>query len=352
MKAIRYYGKQDVRYEDVPDPVLQPGTVKIKPAWCGICGSDLHLYFEGPIPPAPTDSQPHPLSGETLPVVFGHEFSGVVTEVADDVSGLSVGDHVVVEPFMVCGQCPACKAGMYNCCEKMGFIGISGRGGGLSEAIVVEQRWVHHIGDIPLDQAALIEPLSVAGHGVRLSGAKAGDVAVVGGAGPIGLLAAAVLKAIGVTTIVSEVSQARKDKALSSGVADYVVDPAKEDLHARVMELTGGAGADVALECAGVPVVFDALLDALRPGGRLQVIALFSHNPTLDMGSLLYLERNIGGTMGYCNDHERMIKLVQDGKIDLSQFITKRIKAQDIVRDGYEFLAANKDTQVKIIAEM
>src|SRR5207247_740080 len=107
-------------------------------------------------------------------------------------------------------------------------------GGGLSEKIVVDARWVHPVGDIPLDEAALIEPLSVAYHAVSRAGLTAGATAVVGGAGPIGLLTAAVLKGLGVTTIVTELSAARKNKALSSGVADYLVDPSEEDVKARV----------------------------------------------------------------------------------------------------------------------
>src|SRR5690606_40286050 len=122
----------------------------------------------------------------------------------------AVGDAVVVEPFMVCGECPPCRDGLYNACVKMGFIGISGRGGGLAEHVVVERRWVHPVGDVPLDQAALVEPLAVAYHGVRLSGAKAGDTVLVGGAGPIGLLTCAVLHAIGARAVVTEVSGARK----------------------------------------------------------------------------------------------------------------------------------------------
>lgn len=115
----------------------------------------------------------------------------------------------------------------------------------------------------PLDEAALIEPLSVAHHAVARSGAKAGDVALVGGSGPIGLLSAAVRKGMVVTTIISELTQARKEKAVSSGVAEHVLDPSQEDVTARVLELTGGTGADVAFECAGVKAVLETMLDAV-----------------------------------------------------------------------------------------
>ena len=236
MRAARFHGQKDIRIEDVPEPQLRPGAVKLKVAWCGICGTDLHEYLEGPIF-IPSPGHPHPLSHEDAPVTLGHEFSGTVEAIGEGVTHIAVGDNVVVEPYFVCDECTSCKAGNYHLCTKMGFIGLAGGGGGLSEKVVVDRRWVHKIGDIPLDQAALIEPLSVAHHAVIRGGAKAGDVALIGGAGPIGLLVAAILKSMGVRTIVTELSEARKEKARSSGVADHVLDPSSEDVKERVLEL-------------------------------------------------------------------------------------------------------------------
>ncbi|MDJ1369983.1 2,3-butanediol dehydrogenase [Gulosibacter molinativorax] len=355
MRAARYYGKEDVRVEEIEEPTVRPGTVKIAPAFNGICGSDLHLYHGGPIPPAPTETEAHPMSGEKLPVVFGHEFSGVVEEIGEGVEGIAVGDHVAVEPLMVDGTCNACKAGKYNLCEKMGFIGISGLGGGLSEHIVVEQRWVHNVGDIPLDQAALIEPLSVSVHAVRHAGIgpdSAGKVAVVGGAGPIGLLTSAVLKAYGLKTIVSEVSEVRRNKALESGVADVVVDPSAEDLAEVVRNETDGAMADVAFDAAGVGVVLDGLFSALGPGARLEVVAIHTKPYVLNVsGSLTMQDRSMGSSIGYADDHPESIRLVQEGLIDLAPFITSKIKVDDIVEQGYQKLLEDR-SEVKILVSM
>ncbi len=353
MRAARFYGKEDIRIEELEEPRVRPGTVKIAPAFNGICGSDLHLYHMGPIPPAPTADTPHPLSGETLPVVLGHEFSGVVEEIGEGVEGLAAGDSVVVEPLMVDGTCPACKADKYNLCEQMGFIGISGRGGGLSEHIVVERRWVHPVGDLPLDQAAMIEPLAVALHAVKHAGVEAGQTAVVGGAGPIGLLVAAVLKAKGLTTIVSEMSTARREKALSSGVADAVVDPANEDLRTVVAERTGGAGAEVAFDAAGVPAVVQQLLGVLGAGGRLEVVAIHTKPVPLDITAHLTMQdRVLGSSIGYANDHPEAIELVRNGNVDLGPFVTSRILVDDIVKRGFERLTSHKDEEVKILVSM
>lgn len=274
-------------------------------------------------------------------------------EVGEGVDGISVGDSVVVEPLMVDGTCAACKAGKYNLCEQMGFIGISGLGGGLSEHIVVEKRWVHPVGDMPLDHAAMIEPLAVALHAVKHAGVESGQTAVVGGAGPIGLLVAAVLKAKGLTTIVSEMSGARREKALSSGVADAVVDPANEDLAAIVAERTDGRGAEVAFDAAGVGVVVKQLLDVLGAGGRLEVVAIHTKPVELDIvGGLTMQDRVMGSSIGYANDHEEAIELVQSGKVDLAPFITSKIVVDDIIEKGFERLITNKDNEVKILVSM
>jgi (R,R)-butanediol dehydrogenase/meso-butanediol dehydrogenase/diacetyl reductase len=348
MKAARFHARKDIRIEDIPEPELRAGAVKIDVAWCGICGTDLHEYLEGPIF-CPAPGHPHPLSHEESPVTLGHEFSGTVSEVGEGVTGLAKGDNVVVEPYFVDGTCDMCQAGSYHLCRQMGFIGLSGGGGGLSEKIVVDQRWVHPIGDIPLDEAALIEPLSVAHHAVARSGVKAGDTALVGGSGPIGLLTAAVLKGMGVTTIISELTQARKEKATSSGVADHVLDPSKEDVPERVRELTGGTGADVAFECAGVNAVLDTMLDSVRPAAVVVNVSIWGAPATIDMQKIVLKEIDLRGTIAYVRDHPAVIKMVQEGKVDLKPFITGRIALEDLVEQGFDTLINHKDTAVKVL---
>ena len=160
MKAARYYDRGDIRIDEIPEPPVEPGEVGIDVAWCGICGSDLHEYAEGPIfvPPA---GHPQPISGESAPITLGHEMSGVVSAVGEGVTDLAVGDHVVVEPYIVADDVdtgPDSRS--YHLSKDMSFIGLGGRGGGLGEKISVKRRWVHKIADsVPLDQAALIAAL-------------------------------------------------------------------------------------------------------------------------------------------------------------------------------------------------
>ncbi|MBM7815669.1 (R,R)-butanediol dehydrogenase/meso-butanediol dehydrogenase/diacetyl reductase [Brevibacterium paucivorans] len=348
MKAARYYDQKDIRIEDIPEPELKPGTVAIDVAWCGICGTDLHEYLEGPIF-VPPKGKPHPISGEEAPVTLGHEFSGTITALGEGVTGLEVGQSVVVEPYIVGEDVDTSEGSSYQLSENMNFIGLGGRGGGLSEKIVVEQRWVHPVGDIPLDEAALIEPLSVGHHAFVRSGAGEGDVAIVGGAGPIGLLTAGVLKASGLTVYISELSEARKEMARTTGVADEVFDPREVDVAAKVKELTGGKGADVGFECSSVPVVLDMLIDAVKPGGVIVNVSIWGRKPEVDMPNLVLKEIDLRGTIGYSNDHPATIKLVQEGKLDLSKFITGRLALDELVEKGFDELINNNEKHVKIL---
>jgi (R,R)-butanediol dehydrogenase/meso-butanediol dehydrogenase/diacetyl reductase len=350
MRAARFYDRQDIRIEDIPEPELLPGTVAIDVAWCGICGTDLHEYLEGPIfvPPA---GHPHPISGESAPVTMGHEFSGTITALGEGVTDLEVGQTVVVEPYIIADDVDTSIGQSYQLSKDMNFIGLGGRGGGLAEKIVVQRRWVHPIEGIPLDQAALIEPLSVAHHAYVRSQAQSGQVAIVGGAGPIGLLTAAVLKAEGLTVYISELSEARKSMALSTGVADEVFDPRDGDVAETVRERTGGRGADVGFECSSVPVVLDMLLDAVRPGGVIVNVSIWGHKPEVDMPKLVLKEIDLRGTIGYSGDHPATIELAESGKIDLSAFITARIGLDELITGGFDELIDNNEKHVKIIVD-
>jgi (R,R)-butanediol dehydrogenase/meso-butanediol dehydrogenase/diacetyl reductase len=348
MKAARYHGPKDIRIEEVPEPQVRSGGVLVKVDWCGICGTDLHEYLEGPIfaPPAGT---PHPLTGETVPITLGHEFAGVVAEVGDGVTHVKAGDRVVVEPYLTCGHCPPCLAGRYNVCQSLGFIGLSGGGGGFSELVVADGGRVFPLGDLSTEIGALVEPLAVAYHAVRLSAAGPGSTAAVFGSGPIGLVTTAALKAAGVDrVIVVEPAEARKAKAPGAG-ADVVLDPTSDDVLAAVADLTGGAGADVSFECAGIDAVLGQAIKATRAGGTVVNVAIWGHPAAVTMNDLVFNEVSVIGSLAYCNDHEATIALLRDGKVDAAQFITGRIGLDDIVAGGLEELIEHKAENVKIL---
>ena len=350
MKAARFHGQGDVRVEEVTEPHPGPGQVQIAVEWCGICGTDLHEYLDGPIF-APTPASPHPLTGGAVPITLGPEFSGVVAELGQGVTGLSEGDRVVVEPYDVCGECSACRDGRYNICRKLGFIGLDGEQGGFAERMVVDTRWVHRIDGLTPEQGALVEPLAVGYHATKLAGLAPGGSAAVFGSGPIGLVTAAALRATGAgKVIVVEPAEARKAKAPGAG-ADHVLDPTEVDVPEAIRELTEGRGADVTFECAGVDAVLAAAVASTRPGGTCVNVSIWGHPATFDVNSLVFSEIHLIGSLAYANRHEEVIELIRSGTVDVDQFITGRIGLEDIVDRGFRELIDRKESNVKILVQ-
>ena len=291
MNALRFHGQKDIRLDRVPIPKIEPGKVKIAPKFCGICGTDLHEYLGG-ANLIPTPEKPHPITGESYPLTLGHEFSGIVEEVGEGVTNVKVGDRVCVQPIIYDNECVSCLRGLPNCCDKNGFVGLSGWGGGLCEHTVVPEYAVKKLPDnVPLEIGALVEPLSVGWHSVDASPYRDGDSTLVLGGGPIGLAVIQALIGVGCKNIiVSEVSKTRRDFAVEFG-AHHVIDPTKEDLVSRVKELTGGLGADVAYDAAGVQPAVDSAFMALKAKGMLVNIAIWEKRVQLQMNEIVFRER-------------------------------------------------------------
>ena len=348
MKAALYYGQNDIRVEDIPEPQVRPGTVKVRVEWCGICGTDLHEYTDGPIF-CPPPGAPHPLTGEAMPVVLGHEFAGIVAEVGEGVGNFLPGERVVVEPYITCGNCARCRDGRYNVCDTLGFIGLSGGGGGFSEYVVADASRTFPIGDLPTEIGALVEPLAVAYHAVRLANVQPGMTATVFGSGPIGLVTTAALKAAGAEQIVVvEPADVRKKKATAAG-ASTVLDPADTDIVNAVKQLTGGKGTDVSFECAGFDSALGQAVRCTKGGGTVVNVAIWGHPAALAMNDLVFNEVAVIGSLAYCGDHAATIALLRDGLVQASQFITGRIPLDQIVDSGIRELIDNKDENVKIL---
>lgn len=295
MNAVRFHGQKDIRIETIPLPTVSAGKVLIRPKFCGICGSDLHEYLGG-ANLIPKSGHPHPITGETLPLTLGHEFSGIVEAVGEGVNGVKEGDRVCVQPIIYDGDCRSCKRGLVNCCDKNGFVGLSGWGGGLCDAMVVPESCVKKLPEnVSLEVGALIEPLAVGWHAVDISPWKKGDSALVLGGGPIGLAVVQALVGRGCENIiVSEVSGKRREFARQFG-AHHVVDPVKEDVVKKVEELTGGLGADVGFDAAGVQVAVDTAFQALKARGTLVNIAVWEKRAQLQMNEIVFRERGYMG---------------------------------------------------------
>ncbi len=350
MKAAVFHGQKDIRLEDVPEPEVREGSVKVKVDWCGICGTDLHEYLAGPIFIPPVGS-PHPITGETLPLTLGHEFAGEVVEVGDDSAGVSTGDRVAIEPVFRCGECAACRRGLPNLCDKLVFYGLMGGGGGMSEFAVVPSYMIHKLPEgLTSEQGALVEPIAVGLRAVRRAGFREGQSAVVFGAGPIGAVTVQCLKAMGAGRIlVAEVSEARKKKAIDLG-ADSVIDPTEEDVVEKVRELTGGEGAEHSFDAAGIPATLQAALGATRKGGTVTIVSIWEAPVQLNPNDIVLSELNVVGIIAYTpEDFADTIAMLKDGSIETEGIITERIPLSDIVEGGFEELVDHKDRHVKIL---
>ncbi|KAH6952886.1 hypothetical protein HG530_000496 [Fusarium avenaceum] len=353
IKAVRFHGQKDVRLEEIPYPSLEAKSVRIIPKFCGICGTDVHEYLGGNnLIPKP--GTPHPITGETSPLTLGHEFSGIIEEVGSEVTRLKKGDRVCVQPIIYDNECGSCKRGLVNCCDKNGFIGLSGWGGGLCETTVVPQDCVKKLPDnVSLEVGALVEPLSVGWHAIKLSPYKEGDTAFVVGGGPIGLAVVQALIGRGCKTIIlSEVSARRREFAKKFG-AHHVFDPTKDDVVAHVKTLTGGLGADVGFDAAGSQHAIDAAFDCLKARGVLVNIAVWENRAQLSMNQIVFRERSYIGCATYSlGDFEEVIEAISKGDIQPEGMITKVIKMNEVVEEGFNTLIHDKDNHVKILVDV
>jgi (R,R)-butanediol dehydrogenase / meso-butanediol dehydrogenase / diacetyl reductase len=345
MKAAVYHGPSKVEVADVPEPEPRPGTVKVRVGFNGICGTDLHEYYAGPIF-VPTE--PHPLTHQQMPLTLGHEFSGTITTVGDDVTGWAEGDRVAIEPVYKCGRCAPCRAGNYNVCQQIAFHGLMSDGG-MAEYTVVPTDMLHRLPDsVPLELGALVEPMSVAYHAATLGDVAPGDTAMVFGAGPIGIGLWFALRGKGLDDVfVVEPSPTRR--AAIEVLGARTLDPTQIDVPAFIAEHTHGDGADAVFDAAGVtPAVATALACV---GSRKPMVSVAIYEKPLEtpLLNLVMNESRIQGSLCYTGaDFEAVIALMAQGAYDTTGWVT-RIPIEDVIDEGFEALHAG--TKMKVLVD-
>ena len=346
MKALVWYGQKDVRIEDVQEPVVEAGKVKIKPAFTGICGSDLHAYHHGIGVQVEVE---HPISGQKAPLTLGHEFAGVVAEVGPGVEGFKVGDRVAVEPMLHCKECEYCRQGRYNMCEKFGFVGLNADGG-FAEYVVVDDFLVHALPEgVSLEEGALVEPTAVAVQAVRESKIKVGDTVAVYGVGPIGLLTIMAAKAAGAARIVAvDVSKERLEKAKEVG-ATHIINSLEEDATETIKAAYGAV--DVAYEAAGVQPTFTSATQVVKKGGEVMIISVFGKPAEVDLFRVVANEINIKGSLAYRHIFPEVMNMIENGVLDVKKVVTDKIPLDNVVEGGFEKLIQDK-SQAKILVEI
>lgn len=343
MRALRWHGPGDLRLTDLVEPELRAGEVRIRVALCGICGSDLHEYIDGPH--AIPVERPHAISGCRAPLTLGHEFCGVVVESAD--AEVAVGRRVAVEPEYRCGKCHYCRRGAYNRCVHMGFVGLMGDGG-LAESAVVPAYTVHPLPDeVRFDQAAALEPAAVALHAVRTSGMRPGDVCAVFGMGPVGLLTVAMLRRCGAGGIIAvDVHAGRLALAGEMGASE-VVDASRADSAAAVFAASSGLGAAVAFEAAGSQASLASTLACVRKGGEALLVGLMG-KAQVDVFDIVNRELRLTASVGYRDVFPTLIDWTARGLIDPSAIVTRKVPLAQAVSQGFDALIADRN-QVKVL---
>jgi (R,R)-butanediol dehydrogenase / meso-butanediol dehydrogenase / diacetyl reductase len=345
MKAAVYHGPNKLEVTDVPEPEPSAGTVKVKVGFNGICGTDLHEYFAGPIF-IPTE--PHPLTGRALPLTIGHEFSGTVTDVGPGVTDFAAGDRVAIEPIYRCGRCAPCRAGNYNICQQIGFHGLMSDGG-MAEYTVVPTNMLHRLPDnVSLELGALVEPMSVAYHAATLGDVGAGDTAVIFGAGPIGIGLWFALRGKGLESVfVVEPSATRR--AAIEALGATTLDPTAVDVPAVIAEHTDGRGADAAYDAAGVAPAVGAAMASVGARKPTISVAIYEKPLTTPLLNLVMNESRIQGSLCYTfADFEAVIDLMSRGMYDTTGWVTP-ISIDDVIDEGFEALHAG--TKMKVLID-
>jgi (R,R)-butanediol dehydrogenase/meso-butanediol dehydrogenase/diacetyl reductase len=299
MKAAVFHAAQDVRIEDVEEPEPLPGQVKLKCAYVGICGTDLHVYYD-PDSSGIDYSQPNPLTHAQLPQVLGHEFSGTVVALGDGVERLAPGDRVAVFPQYCCGACVACQRGLTNVCRNAAYHGLNAPGGGLATYTIVPEGQCHLLPDaVDLRLGALVEPMAVSWQAVRTCEVSKGRTALIIGAGPIGIGVLFALRTSGVDRILLSEPNVRRRDALSGIGVTGAHDPSSGNLNSWVLDRTEGRGVDYVFDAAGVGQALADALPALTPGGQAVVVAVHSEGFEFNPVSLVLSGTKLIGINAY-----------------------------------------------------
>jgi 2-desacetyl-2-hydroxyethyl bacteriochlorophyllide A dehydrogenase len=311
MKAAFYQGQKTIRIGDCTPVEPAAGQVQLRVSHCGICGTDLHIFH---------GNMDHRLVKQAG--IIGHEMSGTVVATGAGVTQWKPGDRVTVRPLDSCGQCPACRNGHGHICMNLKFIGIDSPGA-MQSLWTVPAHLLHRIPEsLSFEHAALIEPLSVACHDVRMGALRAGEFAAVLGGGPIGILIALVARNMGAKVLISELNPFRLELARSLGLE--AVDPREVDLVEKVNERTGGAGADIVFDVAGVPASAEMMTRLPRVRGRMVMVAIHPKPVPVDLFRFFWRELQLVGARVYeAEDFDRAIEIAASGALPLPRLISK-----------------------------
>jgi L-iditol 2-dehydrogenase len=317
MKALVLEEYKKLAVADVPDPEIGPDDVLVRVKSCGICGSDVHGFDGG--------------SGRRIPpLIMGHEASGVVARTGSPSSRFQEGDRVTFDSMISCGRCLFCRQGRPNLCDNRRVLGVSceeyRRHGAFAEYVAVPEAIVVKIPDsLPFNEAAMVEPVSVAVHAVNITPVQLGGTAVVIGAGMIGLMTLQALRNAGCARIVSvDLEDDRLALAKQLG-ADDTLNSRSEDIPAQIREWTGGLGADVVMEAVGADATVRMSIESVRKGGVVTLIGNVTSTVSFPLQSVVTREISVLGSCASSNDYAACLALMGRGAIRVAPMISAAV---------------------------
>ncbi|OGQ07856.1 MAG: hypothetical protein A2026_08550 [Deltaproteobacteria bacterium RBG_19FT_COMBO_46_12] len=344
MRAARFYKvAEPLKIDNVSVPELGSDDILVNVKACGICGSDIHIVYEGVTPTA------------YFPITLGHEPAGVITAVGPEVEGWKVGDGVTINPFLTCGKCINCLSGNSQICLSRRVIGIHTEGG-LAEFLKVPSKNLVRLPEnIPFDQGGIaVDAVATPFHAItKRGGLKVGERVAIFGCGGLGIHGVQIAKVCGASLVIAvDAIDPALERAKKVG-ADEVINPKREKPLEKIKELTGGMGVDLALEFIGLKETIKQAVRSVRGGGRVVVVglgpdAVVLPPPTQIVRSELSLLGSYGSTT---SEIQSVIDLVASGKLDLSDSITERFRLEE-VNKGLDHLHKKIGSPIRIVIEI
>ena len=342
MKALIYTKPYTLEYSDFPDPAVGDDDILIRVKACGICGSDVH-GFTGK-------------TGRRIPpLVMGHEAAGIVEGLGGNVSGFEKGDRICFDSTVYCNKCEACRAGLFNRCDKRQVLGVSvptfKRHGAFAEYVAVPSWIVSKIPDqLSFVDAALLEPASIGTHAANRAPISNEDTVVVIGAGTIGLFILQGAKLRGAAKVIAvDINDFRLDLAKKLG-ADKIINPLNSNLSEAVLQETGGKGTNVALEAVGYAKTFADAVAITRMGGYVVAVGNLEKKAEFDLQQLIARELTFTGSYASSGEFRDCIELVASGKINVEPLISDVLPLKE-GPDAFDRLLKAEENLLKIVLE-
>jgi L-gulonate 5-dehydrogenase len=317
MKTVQVTEARKLEIVEREKPAIsKENEVLVKVKMVGICGSDMHIYHGT-----------NPLA--TLPRIIGHEVTGEIEQIGAAVTGISVGDKVVIEPIETCGKCYACRNGRKNVCSELEVYGVH-REGGMQEYLVMPDYLVHKVSqDLDWKEAVLVEPFTIGAQANWRGNVKEGDTVLILGAGPIGLCCLKMAKEKGATCMITDLSDERLEFAKSWG-ADILINAANVDVKEEVLNVTKGEGANVVIDAVCIPKTFEDAVEVVSPAGFVVVLGFDVNPSSIPQLPITKKEVTIVGSRLQTDKFPEVIQLFNKKTLGIEDMVTHEFDIDDI----------------------